>query len=82
MIATRPKVIFTWTPMPKQPKADRGGFSDHMNDAGVRQWAEQIITAYRYGRNPDVLYEIWVDGNEMERQVATRLMREYGDAVN
>lgn len=58
----------------------RGGFSDTPNEAGVRRWAEQLINAYRYGRDPAVLHEIWIDGNWQERQVAERMMQQLGDS--
>jgi hypothetical protein len=79
MILTAPRT-FTWErPADMGRPEKRGGFTDTPNDAGVRRWAEQLINAYRYGRDPNVLHEIWIDGNWQEQQVAQRLMAEYGD---
>jgi hypothetical protein len=55
-------------------KHRRRAYPTDENADGIRTWAEQLLVAVRHGNDPELLHEIWVEGNEAERAEAKKLI--------
>ena len=76
------EIAFTWQKPMKRKRADRGGFSDSVNENGIRNWAAQIITAVKYGGDVELCHEIWLCGNDEEKSAVRRMLAKRGIESN